>query len=113
MTDPSLSLLVLRSPRLDVVRQFYESLGLRLSEERHGSGPLHYSCSLGETVLEFYPADGPEAPTEIRLGLALPDLSSALERIRRIGGDILKSGATSAVVRDPDGRKVELTQRTR
>ena len=57
MTNPSLSLLVVRSSRLEASLAFYRALGLSFVEEQHGSGPIHYSTRLGDTVLEIYPGE--------------------------------------------------------
>jgi hypothetical protein len=39
------------TPRL---AEFYERLGIRLTEERHGGGPTHLLAQV-DSVLEFYP----------------------------------------------------------
>ena len=58
MPEPSLTLVVLRSPDIDRLKAFYEALGLALTAERHGNGPDHYSATLGSTIIEFYPGNG-------------------------------------------------------
>ncbi|MCB9441157.1 MAG: VOC family protein [Mycolicibacterium sp.] len=85
----ALDYLVIYVSDLEASAQFYGALGLTLVREQHGSGPVHYSAQLGETVLELYPAQG-QPPTRTRLGL-------------RISG-AEKSGTYS----DPDGNVVEL-----
>jgi hypothetical protein len=64
MKAASLSLLVLRSSRLEAMRTFYEALGLTFVEEKHGAGPVHYSAQLGSTVLEIYPGETSPPITE-------------------------------------------------
>ncbi len=76
MTDLKLSLMVLRSPRLEETRRFYDSLGLQFQEEKHGKGPVHYSCSLGSTVLELYPVAEGDSASGVGLGLALRGLKA-------------------------------------
>jgi catechol 2,3-dioxygenase-like lactoylglutathione lyase family enzyme len=106
----ALALVVLGCRNLDSSRRFYESLGLVFATERHGSGPLHYSSALGTTVLELYPASS--ATSNVRLGLVVPDVASAVESVRSEGGQVDREPTTSrttALVRDPDGNPVELS----
>jgi lactoylglutathione lyase len=119
MDNLSLTLVVLRSPDIERAATFYRGLGLALTTERHGTGPIHYSCALGETILELYPATaaGSERPTDgvTRLGFAVPSLADALHALEALGVVIPESAArgpgAALVVRDPDGRAVELTER--
>lgn len=110
---PTLTLLVLRCADLEASRRFYSALGLILIAEQHGSGPVHYSCRLGTTVLELYPARS--TTTTTRLGIALDSVVEALETLRSLGAHIDRepsSESCSCIVRDPDGNAVELTQLT-
>jgi len=117
MPDVSLKLLVLKTHHVDVLRAFYEVIGMSLCEEQHGSGPVHYSAKLGDVVLEIYPlAEGGQADTTSRIGFAVDDLGYVLETLwRRELAPITKARETEwglrSVVRDPDGRAVELYQR--
>ena len=43
MTELTLGLLVLRSSCMEAALTFYRALGLSFVEEKHGSGPVHYS----------------------------------------------------------------------
>lgn len=107
----NLTLLVLRCRDLEASRRFYEALGLVLVPERHGTGPAHYSCQLGPTVLELYPTTGPTS--QVRLGIAVPDVVAAVEAIRAMGDRVEREPSAeplSGVVRDPDGNPVELSQ---
>jgi hypothetical protein len=47
MVGPSLMLLVLKTPQTERLRAFYQALGIALTEERHGSGPVHFAGSAG------------------------------------------------------------------
>jgi len=106
--SPVVKLIVLRTRRLIELKSFYEQLGMSFVEERHGEGPLHYSTMLGEIVMELYPlaADAVEAEP-IRLGFGVSDTADAtfVTRLRATANGL------RAVVRDPDGRAVELYQR--
>jgi lactoylglutathione lyase len=103
-----LTLLVLRCRNLELSRSFYETLGLTFAPERHGSGPEHYSTRLGQTVLELYPAAEPATLT--RIGLRIDDLQRVLVALAtsvvQVNTDTFPP---SALLRDPDGNKVELT----
>jgi lactoylglutathione lyase len=108
MNSVSLKLLVLKTRQLERVRTFYEALGVSFVEEKHGNGPVHYAGQVGETVLEVYPLAGEgSADGTIRLGFAVENLDQVLERVQSGETQVV----TSVVVRDPDGRAVELQGR--
>ncbi|MBI3269129.1 MAG: hypothetical protein HYZ53_08900 [Planctomycetes bacterium] len=52
-----LSLLVLKTDKLEETKRFYEHLGVMFVQEKHGDGPLHYSAALGDLVLEICPGE--------------------------------------------------------
>lgn len=118
--DASLSLVVLRSPDPGRCRPFYEALGLAFTEERHGSGPAHLAAVLPDgTVVEIYPTTepGPVARgslADVRLGLVVEDVDRTLAALDAQGGTVVTAppsgaGPRRAVVADPDGRRIELT----
>ncbi|TMR96159.1 VOC family protein [Nonomuraea basaltis] len=92
------NLLVIYTARIEECRAFYASLGLDFRAEQHRDGPTHYAATLGDgLVVEFYPATGCGETGALRLGFevaALPDHPPG----RR-------------VLRDPDGRAVEVRVR--
>jgi catechol 2,3-dioxygenase-like lactoylglutathione lyase family enzyme len=115
MSTVLLTLLVLKTHDLDRLRRFYEALGLHFSPERHGAGPAHLAARVGETVLELYPLSG-DAPADAttRLGFCLADLDAALARLSALAAEAPRAPASPpgrVVVRDPDGRAVELSGR--
>jgi catechol 2,3-dioxygenase-like lactoylglutathione lyase family enzyme len=110
-----MSLVVIRTADLERSRAFYATLGLALNVEKHGDGPLHYSCVLDDVVIELYPTK--RMPTGGgRLELRVPTPEAAVERLlssgqistmprtvtREFGPEVL-------VVEDPDGNELELT----
>lgn len=111
---PRLSLVVVRTERLEMLVDFYHALGMRFVAEQHGRGPLHYSAVLEETVLEIYPALKPdEVDASTRLGFRVEGLARIIETLRAAGATIVADPKQTewgerAVVRDPDGRAVEL-----
>ena len=114
MAFPLIKLLVLRTHRLEEMKKFYESLGIEFVKERHGQGPAHYAGAMGSAVLELYPLpkDAPEPDKSLRLGFVVQNLGAIANDLGsaalRIGPSQRQSPAV--VVKDPDGRTVELTQ---
>ena len=115
MGSVELKLLVLKTRQVDKLRAFYQTLGVDLLEERHGKGPLHYAGQVGETVLEVYPLTegNGDADATTRLGFAVGDVDAAIQSLRGVGATLVNAPQETgwgyrAVVRDPDGRAVEL-----
>jgi catechol 2,3-dioxygenase-like lactoylglutathione lyase family enzyme len=110
----SLTLLVLKTSKIERLRAFYQALGLQFEEERHGSGPLHYAAKIGDTVFEIYPAAGAGVDAkDMRVGFRVASVVQAVESLRGIGVVIIGEPTSSdwgkrIVVRDPDGRTVEI-----
>ncbi|GAA2894730.1 glyoxalase/bleomycin resistance/extradiol dioxygenase family protein [Streptosporangium fragile] len=89
------NLLVIYTTRVDECREFYASLGMDFRPERHGDGPLHHAAVLPDgTVFEIYPAGAGRETGALRLGFAVEE-SAGRPAGRR-------------VLRDPDGRAVEV-----
>ncbi|HEY6403467.1 MAG TPA: VOC family protein [Blastocatellia bacterium] len=120
MSEISLSLLVLRTTRIDACLEFYRRLGLAFVEEKHGKGPIHYSSSSNGVVIEIYPetqksVTEPGAEASIRLGFTVEALTATLESLEKTGARILRSPALArwgraAVALDPDGREVAINE---
>jgi catechol 2,3-dioxygenase-like lactoylglutathione lyase family enzyme len=117
MDAPSLKLIVLKTNNVESLRAFYTRLGFRFVEEQHGKGPLHFSAPLGDGILEIYPLpDGALADTTTRLGFAVSGVDSINASLIETEYGVSKPKQTEwglrAVVRDPDGRTVELYEAT-
>lgn len=92
---------------LEKSREFYESIGMKCTREQHGTGPVHYSTRLDETLLELYPIDpSTHAFMELRLGITVDDVRDTLKGMR--GGEVLDHQFGSAFVRDPSGHKIHM-----
>jgi len=110
-----LNLVVIRAIDIDRWAEFYQLLGLTLSKHSHGTGPMHYSSENTDCVFEIYPRTEKSGSTKAaRLGFSVDDLDLVVERITAEGYTVLSPPADSewgrrAVVRDPDGHKIELT----
>ena len=114
-SQPSLSLIVLQSRDAVVSKEFYSRLGLSFQEEQHGSGPRHFAATLGPLVFEIYPCQNDVSPISLRVGFRVPSVDATVETLRECGARIVSDPKDSqwgrrAVVMDPDGNKVELTQ---
>lgn len=114
---PSVNLIVLRSTDIESGRRFYEAIGLEFAEEQHGTGPVHFAAIMNGIVFEIYPGDASSEQNQVRLGFKVTDIENTLRSIRDVGSKVLTEPKPSpwglrAVVEDPDGRKIELTERT-
>lgn len=114
-TAAALNLIVIYSPDIERACQFYSALGMAFTKEKHGNGPEHYAAASGAIVLEIYPAD--EAASSIcnRLGFRVQGLDELLPMLTTLGGTTVAMPKDSpwgrrAVMSDPDGRRVELTE---
>ena len=110
----SLNLLVLRCRELEKSRAFYETFGLRFTKHSHGSGPEHYAHEDERGVFELYPATSQTSGDMTGVGFAVADLEEArctLEAGSFAPGPVRDNPwGRSFVVRDPDDRRVEVTQ---
>ena len=116
-TGPALNLFVIRSAEPILTVAFYKLLGLCFQEEQHGEGQIHWAAESGEVVMEVYPARSPaEVNNTIRLGFDVRDLGSIVVSLREMGAQVVSDQKQTqeglrALVKDPDGRTIELAQR--
>lgn len=117
MADVSLTLLVLKTRQVEQLRLFYQTLGIELTEEQHEKGPVQLAGRVGDVVIEVYPLpnDGTPVDSSVRLGFAVESLADVVQALQGIGTKITAPQKTAwgfqTVVRDLDGRAVELSQR--
>jgi len=113
---PRLNLVVIRSRDIERSAQFYTSLGLYLEKHRHGSGPEHYVSEEEGSVFEIYPRqDEADSTTGARIGFQMAAVDTIVQRLEEAGAKIISAPKSSlwgrrAVVEDPDGHRVELTE---
>lgn len=99
------------------LRTFYSTLGMAMSEEKHGNGPVHFAGRAGDVVFEIYPlGEAGAVDTSTRLGFDVARLDVLMETLRSSGVTIVKEPESTkwgrrAVVLDPDGRSIEIYQR--
>jgi lactoylglutathione lyase len=111
----ALNLVVLHAKDIEVTRRFYELLGLEFVSEKHGSGPTHYACRLGEAVMEIYPCTNAANVIPTRIGFRAEAVDRLVDSVRRAGFVVHSAPRDSqwgrrAVVCDPEGNRVELCQ---
>ncbi|MFH1300662.1 MAG: VOC family protein [Planctomycetota bacterium] len=115
--DPTLSLIVLRVSNIERAAEVYSTIGFTFKREQHGSGPEHFSTWVGDTVFELYPTSERFPATTSRVGFAVTSIVAVVNNWRQTGCEVLSEPKESpyglrAVVVDPDGHHVELTQKT-
>ena len=118
MADVSLTLLVLKTRQVEQMRRFYQTIGIDFGEEQHGTGPVHFAGRIGNVVIEIYPLseEGTPADSSTRLGFGVENVAEIVQALHGNGTKIVTPARETAwglqaVVRDPDGRAVELTQK--
>jgi lactoylglutathione lyase len=115
--------LVLFSGRAAQTASFYRALGIDLADEDHGDGYVHAATNLGGVHFAVLEA---EAATDRALawreagssfpGVYVDSLEQTLAALTKLGAPLLLAHQTRrwgcrAVVKDPDGRAVEINQR--
>ncbi|OUL26205.1 hypothetical protein BV378_13375 [Nostoc sp. RF31YmG] len=120
MSQPELSLVVLRTANVLKTLLFYRAFGLEFEQECHDRGVIHYACTLGTSTIEIYPGSDGSAPKPVQggatmLGFKAANIDVVLTKIQEIENTVLPaiqstSRGRRVVLTDPDGRKVELTE---
>jgi lactoylglutathione lyase len=110
----SLNLLVLRCANIERSKSFYEIFGMAFVKQQHGNGPVHYAFEQPDGIFELYPSEG-GAPDQTGLGFVTGDLEGLHMLLRRNQFAPREIRNTELgrmfVVRDPDGRRVEVKAR--
>jgi len=111
----SLNLIVIRVSDLEAARRFYECLGLRFAVEQHGNGPKHLAAELPGMVFEIYPRSNGPTTAGVRLGFRVDSVAAAVSAAQQLGVEVASppqetARGVRAVVVDPDGHRVELSQ---
>jgi lactoylglutathione lyase len=111
-----LSLVVIRSGNLEESVKFYQMLGLNFEKHQHGNGLEHFASNVGQTTFEIYPQTARRGTTiGTRLGFQVFDVDSLVIRLQKENVTVITKPSVSewgrrAVVVDPDGHRIELTQ---
>lgn len=116
MPTYSLTLLVIRAADLGRAERFYNALGLSFTREKHGDGPEHLAADVGGAAFEVYPQGDSPGTAGVRLGFKVDALEEAVSAAEAAGGRVVTPPGPNpwgtglrAVVADPDGHRVELT----
>lgn len=109
------NLLVIKTNQLETTCEFYQSIGIQFQKHQHGKGPVHYAAEIGPFVFEIYPSPDRQAlvDSSTRLGFEVLQLDKLIATLPE--DIVLKfphqaEWGYQAIVQDPDGRKIELTQ---
>lgn len=112
-----INLVVIRTPQPKQLADFYQELGMEFEYHRHGKGSWHYSTILGETTFEIYPLlkSQTEADKSLRIGFNVKNLNHLITDLQKKNIQIIKEPQQSewgyfAVIKDLDGRKIELKE---
>lgn len=108
-----LNLIVIRSAAPSELAAFYTTFGLDFKYHRHGGGPLHYGADIDGVTLEIYPLKRSQTTPDLtlRLGFEVTDLEAAVAGLTVVVSPPMQSEwGYRAVVADPEGRRVELTE---
>lgn len=113
-----LNLVVIKTSRQEEQVKFYSALGITFNQHRHGQGPYHYAATLEGLTFEIYPLpkNVAEADTTTRLGFTVERLNETLQALDAMGVETVQAPAGTewgyvAVVKDADGRRVELVEK--
>ena|SRR5579883_2906415 len=115
--EPRLNLVVIRARDLERAAQFYGALGLAFEKHRHGKGAEHYASVSESLVFEIYPQQAEAQSTSAtRIGFLVRSVDAAVAHLAGQGASVISAPQDSpwgrrAVVTDPDGHRVELTER--
>jgi lactoylglutathione lyase len=120
----ALGALVLFSADIDRTVEFYRALGVEFDVEQHDEeGPVHHACDLGGTHFAIFPGTPGAAPPmrssgSMFPGLVVESVVESLEEARKLGARVRQEPEVypwgpRAVLEDPDGRPVEIFERSR
>lgn len=115
MPEPVLSQVSLRCADPERAAAFYAALGLSVSNDRGGEGPVHCVVAAGPISLRLCPLEALRGTVGARLGFMVGNLAAVLSAVTGSGGQVLREPHATpfgmrAVLADPDGHRVELTQ---
>jgi len=112
-----LGLIVIKTRQLMALKTQYELLGLKFDYQQHGRGDFHYSTQFGDTTFEIYPLPTSvlKADDTTRLGFVLPHLETKVAELVKTDWKVIAHPKETdfgfrAIVKDLDGRRVELVE---
>lgn len=115
MSDAALGLVVLRTKNMPKIIAWYGAIGVQIVKEKQEKSTSTYTADLEGLVLEFLPLseEMPAPEPNVRLGFVVSDLDKTLADLKTLGTVVINPPQSTtrgfrAVVRDPDGRSIEL-----
>jgi lactoylglutathione lyase len=115
MSGAALGLIVLRTKNIQKITAWYGAIGIEIVKEKHEKTKSTYTADLEGLLLEFLPLseETPAPEPNVRLGFVVADLEKTLAELKAHATVVINppqstSRGFRAVVRDPDGRSVEL-----
>src|SRR5689334_10970371 len=96
MKKPSISLIVLRTTKMESSLAFYRVFGLEFAQEQHGTGPIHFSSEMNGTVIEIYPgAEGSAPPRQsggaTMLGFRVGSVDTIVASLQQLGAQVISA----------------------
>jgi catechol 2,3-dioxygenase-like lactoylglutathione lyase family enzyme len=117
------------SADIDRTAEFYKAIGLRLQKSVHGFGPnYNYLDVLEENgihvIFEIHPLRQGQIASPQNLGFNVVNLPEVVKKLMEMGAPLVRpgmltrhpewlSGLTLAEFKDPDGRRVRISQHER
>lgn len=103
---------LLTAQNIDKIKEFYECLGLEFVLEKHNQGPVHFSCSFKDTLIEIYSQSDTQRDKTMFI-VTVDNIEDSLKNILECGGKILETTHLSgknkrAIIEDPDGRVIRI-----
>ena len=113
-----INLIVIRTDKPKELSVFYEWLGMQFEYHQHGKSTWHYSAELGRIVFEIYPLMKNQEVSDksLRLGFTVENLDELILDLKKENIEIVREPKESewgyfAIVKDLDGRKIELKEK--
>jgi lactoylglutathione lyase len=79
-----IKLIVIRTPEMKRLADFYEMFDLVFNYHKHGNSPYHYSATIDKTVLEIYPftKTQTEPDKNLRLGFTIDNFEATIKKLK-------------------------------
>ncbi len=117
MSKIKFAIIVIKTHQMNSLREFYSVLSMEFTEHQHGTGPVHFGATVGEILFEVYPLPSEQLPVDIttRLGFTVENIGKVIQILKSKEVSIISEPKETpwglrALVRDPDGRTIELYQ---
>lgn len=117
----SVNAIILKTEKVSEAHEFYAALGLPLGQSDNEEGPKHYTCEIGPihfAIYELDPWTGPERRNKTHdtmVGFCTENIEALMKTLDAMNVKVIipveeTEQGFRAVVLDPDGRPVELSQ---